>query len=86
MEHTLLGIDLNLLMVFVVVYREGSVTRAATILGVTQPAISNALLKLRTHFNDTLFRRQHGRMRPTVRAEQIYQKLSPAIDIIQQLQ
>ena len=82
----LLGIDLNLLLVFVTVYREGSVTRAAVKLGVTQPAISNALSKLRTHFNDILFRRQNGRMRPTGRAEKIYQELSPAIDIIQQLQ
>ncbi|WP_334190522.1 LysR family transcriptional regulator [Noviherbaspirillum sp.] len=51
-------IDLNLFTVFEAIYTEGSVTRASQKLNLTQPAISHALGRLRTMFNDPLFIRQ----------------------------
>ncbi|HEV2612245.1 MAG TPA: LysR family transcriptional regulator [Noviherbaspirillum sp.] len=51
-------IDLNLFTVFEAIYTEGSVTRASQKLNLTQPAISHALGRLRTMFDDPLFIRQ----------------------------
>ena len=48
-------IDLNLLRVFDAVLHEGGVTPAAARLGLTQPAVSNALARLRKLFGDPLF-------------------------------
>jgi len=62
------GLDLNLLLVFQALCREGSATRAAARMGVTQPALSNALGRLRVALGDPLFLR-HGRaLTPTPRA------------------
>jgi len=49
------GLDLNLLRVFDTVLRDRSVTTAARHLGLTQPAVSNALARLRAQFEDALF-------------------------------
>lgn len=66
-------LDLNLLKAFVVLLDEGSVSRAAQRLSVTQPAMSGILNRLRESFNDPLFVRvQHG-MQPTERALQLGQ-------------
>ena len=57
-------IDLNLLKVFDALIDEGSVTRAAARLSLTQPAVSGSLTRLREGFNDPLFvrtRREIGR-------------------------
>lgn len=67
--------DLNLLPVFVSLMEERSVTRAAQRLGMTQPALSNALARLRTTLNDPLFVRERYGIRPTPLAED----LAPAI-------
>ena len=48
-------VDLNLFVVFDCIYTERNLTRAAEMLHVTQPAISNALRRLRETFNDQLF-------------------------------
>lgn len=67
------SLDLNLLKAFVVLLDEGSVSRAAQRLSVTQPAMSGILNRLRESFNDPLFVRvQHG-MLPTERAIQLGQ-------------
>lgn len=58
MLHT--KIDLNLFLVLVTVYQEGSTTAAAAKLHLTQPAVSHALARLRDKFDDVLFTR-HGR-------------------------
>ena len=55
----LANLDLNLLVALRELLRERSVTRAAQRIGVTQPAASQALSKLRRHFNDDLLVR-HG--------------------------
>ncbi|HEX6277582.1 MAG TPA: LysR family transcriptional regulator [Polyangiaceae bacterium] len=67
----LANLDLNLFLVLHTVLSEGSVTRAARKLSVTQSAVSNALAKLRERLGDPLFVR-HGRgLVPTPRAEEL---------------
>jgi len=67
--------DLNLLPVFLALMDERSVTRAAERLGITQPALSNALTRLRAMLQDPLFVRERYGMQPTAKA----QELAPAI-------
>lgn len=57
--------DLNLLPIFVALMEERSVTRAAERLGMTQPAISNALGRLRAMMQDQLFVRERYGIQPT---------------------
>ncbi len=64
----LAGIDLNLLLVFDAIMRERHVTRAGDLIGLSQPAVSNALNRLRHHLKDDLFIRSSKGMRPTARA------------------
>jgi len=70
-DPELRSIDLNLLLVFDAVYRCRSTTRAAEVLHLTQPSISNALKRLRAVFNDTLFVKTAQGMQPTPRADGI---------------
>ena len=60
-----IDIDLNLLPVFEAVLAEASITRAAERLGLSQPAVSNALARLREATGDRLFVRQGNAMVPT---------------------
>ena len=75
----LAALDLNLLVAFDTLIREGNVTRAAAKLHVSQPAMSGALARLRAHFGDPLFVRQGGQMRPTARAAQLARPIADAI-------
>jgi DNA-binding transcriptional LysR family regulator len=61
-------IDLNLLISLDVLLRERNVTRAASYLGITQPAMSNSLRRLRELFDDPLLVRTSEGMTPTERA------------------
>jgi DNA-binding transcriptional LysR family regulator len=47
--------DLNLFVIMNSIYTEGSLTKAAEVVGITQPAVSNALSRLREKFDDELF-------------------------------
>ena len=47
--------DLNLFIAFDVIYTEKNLTKSGQVLGITQPAVSNALARLRDLFNDELF-------------------------------
>ncbi len=58
-------VDLNLFVVFDAVYTEGNLTRAAELLSITQPAVSNALARLRQSLNDQLFVRTPEGVTPT---------------------
>jgi DNA-binding transcriptional LysR family regulator len=62
------NVDLNLLVVFDVMVEQRSVTRAAEALGLSQPATSAALARLRTLFADPLFVKTGPAMQPTPRA------------------
>lgn len=61
-------VDLNLLVYLDVLIREGNVTKAANQLGITQPAMSNSLKRLRVLFKDPLLVRTSSGMLPTQRA------------------
>ena len=75
-------IDLNLLVVFDVLVRLQSVTRAAEELGMSQPAMSLALNKLRSAFADPLFVRRSRGLSPTPRAEQLAVPVRQVLDQI----
>ncbi|MCC6210406.1 MAG: LysR family transcriptional regulator [Burkholderiales bacterium] len=62
-------IDLNLLVVFEALLEHQSVTRAGAAIGLSQPAMSAALARVRALFDDPLFVRAAGGVRPTARAE-----------------
>ncbi|VVN56976.1 HTH-type transcriptional regulator LeuO [Pseudomonas fluorescens] len=81
--HGLVHVDLNLMLVFWVLFHSPSVSSAAKRLGVGQPAVSNSLKKLRTLFNDPLFQRGGNGIRPTAKAVHIATELGPAIHRIQ---
>lgn len=68
-------LDLNLLRVFDAIATHGGVTPAAEALGLSQPALSNALTRLRRAFDDPLFVRTPSGMQPTPRA----QALAPGV-------
>jgi DNA-binding transcriptional LysR family regulator len=71
--------DLNLLPVFVALMEERSVTRAAGRLGITQPALSNALARLRDMLRDPLFIRERYGMQPTQKAEELAPVIAQAL-------
>jgi len=76
-------LDMNLLRLFEAVYRLGSVSRAADAMGLSQPAASQGLTRLRLALGDALFVRTGGSMRPTLRAERLASVIQPAIASIQ---
>lgn len=67
-ERNLRTVDLNLLVVFDALIAERNVTRAAERNGLSQPAVSKALNRLRYLFDDPLFVRRDRSMQPTARA------------------
>ncbi len=67
-ERNLRSVDLNLLVVFDTLMAERNVTRAAARNGLSQPAVSKALNRLRGLFDDPLFVRRDRAMEPTARA------------------
>src|SRR5260221_5645194 len=78
------AIDLNLLVVFDAIMMERSVTRAGRRLGLSQPAMSHALTRLRHVLRDELFVRSPNGMMPTPRAEQLATPIRIALDGLQQ--
>lgn len=71
--------DLNLLPVFITLMEERSVTRAADRLGMTQPALSNALARLRVVMGDPLFVRERYGIQPTPLAEELAPVIAAAL-------
>lgn len=79
MEH----LDLNLIPYLVAMDEKRSVSRAARLLGVSQPRVSSALGRLREYFNDPLFVRTARGMQPTPRAEALVPAAREALERIQ---
>jgi len=77
--------DLNLMPVFVTLMEERSVTRAAERLGITQPALSNALNRLRETLRDPLFIRERHGIRPTELALELAPVVAAALGRIDAL-
>lgn len=80
--NNLRSVDLNLLVVLNALLTECHVSRAATQLGMSQPAVSQALARLRYLFDDPLFVRGAGVLRPTARAIALAEPLRDALDRI----
>jgi DNA-binding transcriptional LysR family regulator len=74
--------DLNLLVVFNQLIAERRVSKVAESLGVSQPAVSNSLAKLRKLFADELFLRTPSGMQPTPYAEQLAESVGYALATI----
>lgn len=75
-------IDLNLLVVFKQMLVEKRVSKVAENLGLTQPAVSNALARLRKLLGDELFTRTPQGMEPTPHAERLAESVTCALDMI----
>ncbi len=76
------NVDLNLLTIFDAIMTERNMTRAAERVGMTQPAISNALSRLRALTGDPLFTRTAKGMVPTPRADALAQPIRQALDLV----
>ncbi len=77
------ALDLNLLRVLDAVLREGGVTAAAARLGLTQPAVSNALARLRRVFGDPLFVRSAAGMDATPFARDLAEPVRQALALLE---
>lgn len=77
-------LDLEWLTVFDEIFRTASVSKAAERLGISQAAASTALIKLRTHYGDTLFSRTARGMLPTPYAQAIQPSLRAVLDHLEQ--
>ena len=77
-------LDLNLLLVFHHLLREKRVSSVAQVLGMSQPAVSSALGRLRASLGDELFLRTQRGMVPTPYALQLAEPVATALDGLQQ--
>jgi LysR family transcriptional regulator, transcriptional activator for leuABCD operon len=77
------SVDLNLLTVFEAVMNTRKLSEAANLLGMTQPAASNAVARLRLTFEDELFIRTRHGVVPTAKAEELIIPIRQALALIQ---
>lgn len=77
------SLDLNLLVIFDAVYDERSISKAAVKLNLSQPAVSNALGRLRERLQDPLFERNPQGMSPTPRARELVEPIRHALDTLE---
>lgn len=77
-------VDLNLLRLFDAIYTRQKISMAADALGISQPAASQGLARLRTMLADPLFVRAPGGVRPTPRAERLAVSVRNALEILDQ--
>ena len=68
-------LDSRLLQIFYYVYKLKNVSAAADALGMSQPAVSNCLNKIRQHFNDPLFIRDGHGVVPSPLAKRLWPKI-----------
>ena len=73
-------LDLNLLSVFLEVYRLKSITLASESLGMTQPGVSGALKRLQSQLDTDLFIREGRGIIPTNAAVQLASRVEPALE------
>ncbi len=79
------SVDLNLVRVLDALLRERSVTRAGERIGLSQPAVSAALSRLRYALNDQLFVRRGNDMLPTPLAERLAEPVRAALSEIDRM-
>jgi DNA-binding transcriptional LysR family regulator len=78
----LASLDLNLLVVFDAIVKDRNITRAARRVGLSQPAMSSALARLRRTFNDPLFVRTGNGMQPTPYAQLLAPPIQRACELV----
>lgn len=83
MKLNLQQLDLNLLLVFDALMRERNLSRAAIRLHRSQPAVSNALARLREQLDQPLFRRTAKGLEPTAAALALYVPVRQALHLLQ---
>ncbi len=83
MSINLRSVDLNLLTVFDAVMEHGKLSHAANTLAMSQPAVSNAVARLRLTFHDELFIRSRHGMVPTQRANELIIPVRQALKMLQ---
>src|SRR5262245_8771229 len=76
------NLDLNLLVVFEAIYSAANISHAAEQLAMSQPAVSNALARLRDLLNDPLFVRAKRGVEPTSKAQEIIGPVRDALGLI----
>jgi DNA-binding transcriptional LysR family regulator len=77
------SLDLNLLVVFDAIVKDRNITIAARRIGLSQPAMSNALARLRKTFNDPLFVRTGSGMLPTPYAQLLAPPIQRACELVE---
>jgi DNA-binding transcriptional LysR family regulator len=82
LAKSLKSLDLNLLVVFEAIYSCGNVSRAARQLGMSQPAASNALARLRLLMDDPLFLPEQRGVAPTAKAKRMIGPVRQALGIV----
>lgn len=76
------NLDLNLLRVFDAIYSASNISKAAERLGMSQPATSQALNRLRLALRDPLFERTTGGVRPTERANRLARSIQTGLSML----
>jgi DNA-binding transcriptional LysR family regulator len=79
LDMNIRNLDLNLLVLFDALAEEGNLTRAAAKVGLSQPAMSNALARLRAQLDDVLFVRSPRGLEPTKRARTLIGPIRAAL-------
>lgn len=79
------GVDIGTLIALRTVLAEQSVGKAALDIGLSQPAMSNALARLRAAFNDPLLVRTHGKMELTARGQEVLEQLEVILPQLERL-
>ena len=82
MTVNLKNVDLNLLVIFEAVYSTGNISRAADRLSMSQPAVSNALARLRELIDDPLFVRAARGVEPTSKTREMINPVREALGLI----
>ena len=81
-DAELSSLDLNLLVVFDAIYKDRNITVAARRVGLSQPAMSSALARLRKSFGDPLFTRTSNGMQPTPHAQLLATPIQRACELV----
>lgn len=82
MAVNLKNVDLNLLVIFEAIYSSGNISRASERLGMSQPAVSNALARLRELVGDPLFVRALRGVEPSTKARELINPVREALGLI----
>ena len=76
--------ELNLLVIFDTIMTEKSITRSAGRLSMTQPAVSNAVARMRTAWNDELFVKDGRNIQPTSYAKNLWEQIKEPLSQLSQ--